>query len=241
MILAIRAAATIGLLLAMAGCATVPQTAPHDPLERFNRGTQRFNDALDRAVLKPVASGYHRYVPRVIRTGVSNLLGHLEYTTTIVNDLLQLKILDAGADIGRFALNSTLGIGGLLDPATRVGIPRHEEDFGQTLGRWGVPAGPYLVLPLLGPSSLRDAPSLAADAQTDLRVQLKLDSGTRVALGVLTVVDRRASLLSADETLDSAFDRYAFIRNAWTQRREYLVRDGDVPEEPPLEPEPDEP
>lgn len=238
---AIRIAATFGLLLAMAGCATTPQTAPRDPLERFNRGTQRFNDALDRAVMRPVASGYHRYVPRVIRTGVSNLLGHLEYTTTIVNDLLQLKILDTGADIGRFALNSTLGIGGLLDPATRVGIPRHEEDFGQTLGRWGVPAGPYLVLPLLGPSSLRDAPSLAADAQTDLRVQLKLDTGTRVALGVLTVVDRRASLLSADETLDSAFDRYAFIRNAWTQRREYLVRDGDVPEEPPLEPEPDDP
>ena len=241
MTLAIRITATIALLLALPGCATMPQTAPHDPLERINRGTQRFNDAIDRAVLKPVANGYHRYVPRVIRTGVSNLLGHLEYTTTIVNDLLQLKILDTGADIGRFALNSTLGIGGLLDPATRVGIPRHDEDFGQTLGRWGVPAGPYLVLPLLGPSSLRDAPSLAADAQTDLRVQLKLDTGTRVTLGVLTVVDRRAALLSADTTLDSAFDRYVFIRNAWTQRREYLVRDGEVPDEAPLEPEPDEP
>lgn len=237
----IRITATIGLLLALAGCATVPQPTPHDPFERINRGTQRFNDALDRAVLKPVASGYHRYVPRVIRTGVSNLLGHLEYTTTIVNDLLQLKILATGADIGRFALNSTLGIGGLLDPATRVGIPRHDEDFGQTLGRWGVPAGPYLVLPLLGPSSLRDAPALAADAQTDLRVQLKLDTGTRVALGVLTVVDRRAALLSADQTLDSAFDRYAFIRNAWQQRREYQVRDGNVPDEAPLEPEPDDP
>ncbi len=241
MTLAIRITATIGLLLALPGCATVPQSTPHDPFERINRGTQRFNDALDRAIVKPVASGYHRYVPRVLRTGISNLLGHLEYTTTIVNDLLQLKILATGADIGRFALNSTLGIGGLLDPATRVGIPRHDEDFGQTLGRWGVPAGPYLVLPLLGPSSLRDAPSLAADAQTDLRVQLKLDTGTRVALGALTVVDRRASLLSADETLDSAFDRYAFIRNAWQQRREYQVRDGNVPDEAPLEPEPDDP
>jgi phospholipid-binding lipoprotein MlaA len=237
----IRIAVAIGLLLALPGCATTPQSTPHDPFERFNRGTQSFNDALDRAVLKPVATGYHKYVPRVIRIGVSNLLGHLEYTTTIVNDLLQLKILDAGADIGRFALNSTLGIGGLLDPATRVGIPRHDEDFGQTLGRWGVPAGPYLVLPLLGPSSLRDAPALAADAKTDLRVQLDFDTQTRVALGVLTVVDRRASLLSADETLDSAFDRYAFIRDAWQQRREYLVRDGNVPDEAPLEPEPDDP
>jgi phospholipid-binding lipoprotein MlaA len=237
----IRITATIGLLLALPGCATMPQSTPHDPFERFNRGTQRFNDALDRAVLKPVATGYRKRVPRVIRTGVRNLLGHLEYTTTIVNDLLQLKILDAGADIGRFALNSTLGIGGLLDPATRVGIPRHDEDFGQTLGRWGVPAGPYLVLPLLGPSSLRDAPALAADAQTDLRVQLDFDTETRIALGMLTVVDGRTSLLGADETLDSAFDRYAFIRNAWQQRREYLVRDGDVPDEAPLEPEPDDP
>ncbi len=241
MTLGVRITATIGLLLALQGCATTPQSTLHDPFERFNRGTQRFNDALDRAVLRPVATGYHKHVPRVIRTGVSNLLGHLEYTTTIVNDLLQLKIVDAGADIGRFALNSTLGIGGLLDPATRVGIPRHDEDFGQTLGRWGVPAGPYLVLPLLGPSSLRDAPALAADAQTDLRVQLDFDTETRIALGVLTVVDGRASLLGADETLDSAFDRYAFIRNAWQQRREYLVRDGDVPEEAPLEPEPDDP
>lgn len=241
MIVGIRIAAALGLLLALPGCATLPQSTPHDPWERFNRGTQRFNDAIDRAVLRPVATGYHKFVPRVIRTGVTNLLGHLEFPTTIVNDLLQLKFRDAAADIGRFALNSTLGIGGLLDPATRVGIPRNDEDFGQTLGRWGVPAGPYLVLPLLGPSSLRDTPALAVDAQTDLRVQLDLDTSARVALGVLTVVDRRASLLSADVTLDSAFDRYVFIRNAWMQRREYLVRDGEVPEEAPLEPEPDDP
>ena len=122
-----------------------------------------------------------------------------------------------------------------------MGIPHNDEDFGQTLGRWGVPAGPYLVLPLLGPSTLRDTPALAVDSQTDLRVQLDLDTGTRVALGVLTVVDGRASLLSTDEMLDSAFDRYAFIRNAWLQRREYLVRDGNVPDEEPPEIEPEDP
>lgn len=241
MTFAIRIAASLALLPALAGCATTPRSDPHDPWERVNRGTQHFNDALDRAVLKPVATGYHKHVPRAIRTGVSNLLTNLAYPTTIVNNLLQLKIRDFATDIGRFALNSTLGVGGLLDPATDAGIPRHDEDFGQTLGRWGVPAGPYLVLPLFGPSTLRDTPALAADAQTDLRVQLDLDTGTRVALGVLTVVDGRASVLGADETLDSAFDRYAFIRNAWLQRREYQVRDGDVPEEAPLEPEPDEP
>jgi phospholipid-binding lipoprotein MlaA len=229
------------LALSLPGCATTQQAVPHDRWEHFNRGSQRFNDAIDRAVLKPVATGYRRYVPRVIRTGVGNFIGNLKFPTTIVNDLLQLKLLDTGADIGRFVLNSTLGIGGLLDPATHVGIRRNDEDFGQTLGRWGVPAGPYIVLPLLGPSTLRDTPALAVDWQTDLRTQLDIGTTARVALGVQAVVVRRESLLSADETLDRAFDRYAFIRNAWLQRREYLVRDGDVPEEQPLEVEPEGP
>jgi len=229
------------LALILAGCATTKHATPEDPWERFNRGTQRFNDALDRAVLRPVATGYREHVPQVIRTAVRNLLGHLAFPTTIVNDLLQLKLRDTAADIGRFVLNSTLGLGGLLDPATDAGIARNDEDFGQTLGRWGMPAGPYLVLPVLGPSTLRDAPALAADTQTDLRVQLDLDTGTRVALGVLTAVDRRAALLSADTALDGAFDRYAFIRNAWLQRREYLVRDGDLPDEVPPAEDPDEP
>ena len=229
------------LMISLSGCATTQQAAPRDPWERVNRGTQRFNDAVDRAVLKPVATGYRGFVPQVIRTGVRNFIGNLMFPTTIVNDLLQLKLLDTGADIGRFALNSTLGIGGLLDPATSAGIPRNDEDFGQTLGRWGVPAGPYIVLPLLGPSTLRDTPAIAADWQTDLRNQLDLDTGTRVALGAQAVVVRRESLLSIDETLEGVFDRYAFIRNAWLQRREYLVRDGDVPEEPLPELEPENP
>lgn len=233
--------ATAALTLLLSSCATTQQTVPQDPWERMNRGTQRFNDALDRAVLKPVATRYRDHVPQVIRTGVANLLGHLAFPTTIVNDLLQLKLRDTAADIGRFALNSTLGIGGLLDPATRVGIPRNNEDFGQTLGRWGMPAGPYIVLPVLGPSTLRDTPALAADSQTDLRVQLDLDTGWRIALGVLTAVDRRAALLAADQTLEGAFDRYAFIRNSWLQRREYLVRDGNVPDEAPPEEDFEEP
>ncbi len=229
------------LMLSLPGCATTQQAVPHDPWEHFNRGSQRFNDSGDRLVLKPVTIAYRKHVPQVIRTGVSNFIGNLKFTTTIVNDLLQLKLLDTGADIGRFVLNSTLGIGGLLDPATRVGIRRNDEDFGQTLGRWGVPAGPYIVLPLLGPSTLRDTPALAVDWQTDLRAQLHFSTGARVALTGQAIVVRRESLLNADETLDSAFDRYAFIRDAWLQRREYLVRDGDVPEEAPLEVEPEGP
>jgi phospholipid-binding lipoprotein MlaA len=244
-----RAGAAAALVLTFAGCATTgAPAAAGDPLERWNRGVQKVNDAIDRAVLRPVARGYQRVVPRPVRTGIGNVLGNLAFPTTIANDLLQGKFADFGADLGRFALNSTLGLGGLLDPASELGIRRNDEDFGQTLGRWGVPAGPYLVLPLLGPSTLRDAPAMAADAQTDLRVQLDITEEERAALAVLYVVDKRAGLLSADAALDAAFDRYAFIRNAWLQRREFQVRDGDVPEEPleeledPGEPEaPDEP
>jgi len=231
----------IALALLLGGCATTQATAPGDPFERINRGTQRFNDAFDRTLLRPAASGYRGVVPGFMRTGISNVLSNLAFPTTIVNDLLQLKLKDAAADIGRFVLNSTLGIGGLLDPATRVGIPRNDEDFGQTLGRWGMPAGPYVVLPLLGPSTLRDTPALAVDAQTDLRVQLDLDTETRVALGVISAVERRARFLAADETLDKAFDRYALIRNAWLQRREFMVRDGEVPDEAPPAEEFEEP
>lgn len=225
-------AAVAALTLACAGCATTGTPTPGDPLEGWNRGVQRVNDALDRKVVRPAAVRYRRHVPQVLRTGIGNLLGHLAFPTTIANDLLQGKLADTAADIGRFAINSTLGIGGLLDPASRIGIRRSEEDFGQTLGRWGVPAGPYLVLPLFGPSTLRDAPAMFADAQTDLRVQLDIKESERAALGAVFVVDTRAGLLAADAAMDSAFDRYAFIRNAWLQRREYLVRDGDVPDEP---------
>ena len=222
--------AGLGALAALlvSGCATTGATAPGDPLERMNRGTQRFNDAIDRAVLKPVATGYRDHIPQVIRTGIGNLLTHLAFPTTIVNDLLQLKLKDTLIDISRFALNSTLGIGGLLDPASRIGVPRNNEDFGQTLGRWGVAPGPYLVLPLMGPSTLRDAPSIVVDSQTDLRVQLDLKPEEQWGLAILSAVDGRAELLSVEVSLESVFDRYAFVRDAWLQRREYLVRDGDA-------------
>jgi len=230
------------LLISLGGCATTGARTPGDPLERLNRGTYRFNDAVDRAVLKPVAKRYQLHVPQIIRTGIGNVLTHLAFPTTIVNDLLQLKLKDAAVDLGRFVLNSTLGLGGLLDPASHVGLARNDEDFGQTLGRWGVPPGPYFVLPLLGPSTLRDAPALAVDGQTDLRAQLDLKTGERVAIAVLSVVDGRASLLSLDQSIQRAFDPYALVRNAWLQRREYKVKDGDVPdEEPPLDEEFDEP
>ena len=231
----IRAAAGALALSLLAGCATTNMGTPGDPLERMNRATYRFNDSIDRAVLRPVATGYRDHVPQIVQQGVDNVLEHLAFPTTIVNDLLQLKIKDTLVDLGRFAVNSTLGLAGLLDPASRFGIPKNDEDFGQTLGRWGVPSGPYLVLPLLGPSTVRDGPSIVADGYTDIRTRAKLNDTEQWSIGVLSLVHRRSELLAFDASFDSAYDRYAFIRNAWLQRREYQVRDGDVEPEDPLE------
>lgn len=220
--------ALAGAMLAMllSGCATSGARTAGDPLERMNRATYRFNDAIDRAVLRPVAVRYRRHVPAPVRTGIGNLREHLAFPATILNDLLQLKLKDTLVDLGRFALNSTLGIGGLLDPASRVGLRRNEEDFGQTLGRWGVPPGPYLVLPFLGPSTLRDAPASYVDGRTDLRVELDLDPALRALLFAASAVDSRAELLSLDASIAEAYDPYAFVRDAWLQRREFQVQDG---------------
>ena len=231
----IRAAAGALLVSLLAGCATTRMGTPGDPLERMNRATYRFNDTVDRAVLRPVATGYRDHVPQLIQQGVDNFLENLAFPTTIVNDLLQLKVKDTLVDLGRFAVNTTLGIGGLLDPASHFGIPKNDEDFGQTLGRWGVPSGPYVVVPFFGPSTVRDAPSIFVDAQTDLRVALHIDNSVEWTLAGISLVHRRSELLPFDAQFDAAYDRYAFIRNAWLQRREYQVKDGDVADDIPLE------
>jgi phospholipid-binding lipoprotein MlaA len=231
----IRAGAGALLLALLAGCATTGAGTPGDPLERVNRTTHRFNDSIDRALLRPIATGYRDHVPKPLQEGIDNVLEHLAFPTTLVNDLLQLKLKDTLADLGRFTVNTVFGIGGILDPASEMGIPKNDEDFGQTLGRWGVPPGPYVVVPFLGPSTIRDAPSLYVDGQTDLRVALHIDNNVEWGIATLSLIHRRSELLPFDASFDAAYDRYAFIRNAWLQRREYQVRDGDVPEEIPLE------
>jgi phospholipid-binding lipoprotein MlaA len=229
-------AGTGALCLALlAGCATTGTGTPGDPLERMNRGTHRFNTAIDRAMIRPVAVGYRKHVPAPVRVSVNNFLENLAYPTTIVNNLLQGKVKDTLNDIGRFAVNTTVGLGGLFDPATRFGFARNDEDFGQTLGRWGVPAGPYLVLPFFGPSTMRDGPAIYVDWQTDLRVGDQVDPAVEWTLIGLSLVNRRAQFLEFDETWEKAYDPYAFIRDAWLQRREYRVRDGKVHEGDPLE------
>jgi phospholipid-binding lipoprotein MlaA len=227
--------ALLACLLAT-GCATVPngKPDPRDPLERYNRWMFGVNDAVDRGVLKPAAQAYVKVLPPPVRRSVGRFFGNLSYPRTVVNDLLQAKFADGTQDAARLVVNTVLGLG-FFDPATRMGLDRHNEDFGQTLGRWGMPSGPYLMLPLLGPSTVRDAFGRVPDEYTTGRHYFK-DSAVRWSLNALDAVDQRANLFDAETVTSQSFDRYAFIRNAWLQRREYQVRDGNV-DEPALDDE----
>ena len=221
---------------ALSACVTLPpnsQRSPQDPWESWNRGVYKFNDALDRAVAKPVARTYVKVVPEPIRTGVTNFFANLDTPTVMVNDALQGKFLAAGNDLGRFLLNSTLGLGGILDPASSAGLARNNEDFGQTLGKWGVHSGPFLELPVLGPSDLRDGPARVVDSYTNPRQYIK-NNWIKYGLYLPDLTDRRAALLPLDETLKHVYDPYAFVRDAYLQHRTYLVSDGKVTEEAPL-------
>lgn len=207
----------------MAGCATGPEAQPQDPLEPFNRGVNRFNDAVDRAVLKPVATTYQDVAPSPVRAGVNNFFGNLRDAWSAVNAAFQLKPRVATENALRVGFNTVFGLGGLLDIATEMGIQRTTLDFGHTLGRWGVPSGPYLVLPIFGPSSVRDATGFVVDSNADLVGRLEDVSG-RNTLQVLRAVDTRAGLLRASSLLDgAALDPYSFVRDAYLQRRQSQV------------------
>ena len=238
-------AAAAAALFILTGCATLPagRRDPHDPLERVNRGVFHFNSAVDRAVFRPAASAWKATVPPPVRQGLGNFVGNLEYPVTIVNDVLQGKLGDGAQDLVRLLFNSIFGLG-FFDPATHAGLERHNEDFGQTLGKWGVPSGPYLMIPLLGPSSLRDAPAKLADEYANGRRYLQ-DPYLRSGLWTTEKLEKRAGLMDADAVLERTYDPYAFVRSAWLQRRQYQVRDGEVDESPadadadaPLDPQP---
>lgn len=217
---------------ALAGCASGPQAHPADPLEPFNRAMFEFNDALDRTVAKPVATVYRDVTPELVRRGVGNFFNNLEDAWSFVNNLLQFKGEGAANSFMRVAVNTVFGLGGILDVATEMRIERHTEDFGQTLGRWGVGAGPYVVLPVLGPSTLRDTAALPADVRGDMVAQQD-DIALRNSLWTLRAVDNRAQLLKAGEVLEQvALDKYTFVRDAHLQRRRNAVYDGNPPEEP---------
>ncbi|HET9473601.1 MAG TPA: MlaA family lipoprotein [Steroidobacteraceae bacterium] len=225
--------------LTLTGCATLPsgKPDPRDPWERMNRSTHAFNDAIDRGVGKPVAKAYVKVVPRFVRTGISNVFDNLDTLTTIVNDMLQGKVKQAGNDSARFLINTTFGVGGLYDAASAAGLDHNDEDFGQTFGKWGMKPGPYLVLPFLGPSTTRDTFGRLVD-QFTYPVTYLGDESTRYMIRAVNLVDLRAGLLDLDEQVDRSYDRYAFIRNAWLQRREFQVKDGNI-DDPSLDLEQD--
>lgn len=225
-----RTALVVAALL-LSACATGPNANPRDPLEPFNRSMYGLNDAVDRAVIKPVATAYRDVLPSPVRTGVSNFFNNLQDLWSFVNNTLQLKGEGAGNSIVRFGVNTVFGLGGLIDIATEMRIERHTEDFGQTLGRWGVGAGPYVVLPLLGPSTVRDTAALPVDMKGNVVSQVD-HVPTRNSALTLSLVDRRSQLLDASRMLEEvALDPYAFTRDAYLQRRRNQVYDGNPPDE----------
>jgi phospholipid-binding lipoprotein MlaA len=217
------------LLVLLSGCATVQQPNEDDPFESFNRTMYDFNRGVDKAVLRPIAKGYDAVAPAPVKQSVSNFFANLDELPNFVNSLLQGKVVDGFSDLGRFTINSTLGLGGLFDVASKMGIPSHDEDFGQTLGVWGIESGPYLVLPFLGPSSIRDSVSRPADNLVSVQNDMN-HIPTRNTLYFMNLVDLRYRLLPLDSQLDEAVDEYSFVRDAYLMRRQFLVYDGSPPE-----------
>lgn len=227
-------ARALGWLVAptlLLGCATKPdrEVDPRDPLESFNRATFRFNTDFDKAFVQPVARGYRKVTPEPVDRGITNFFNNLADVTSAVNNVLQFKMSRAGSDVGRLFINSTVGVLGFVDVATNVGLPSYKEDFGQTLGYWGLEPGAYLVTPFLGPSSMRDAIGMGGDMVTDPLISFRKHQ-VRWGLVGVKLIDRRADLLAATDIVEeAAIDPYSFVRDAYLQRRQSLVYDGNPP------------
>ena len=222
-------------LLALAGCATAPHATAGDrldPWENWNRKVFAFNEGLDVRVLRPVATAYKKVLPQFVRDGVTNVFGNVADGWSAINNVLQGKFEPALRDTVRFSFNSVFGIFGVLDIAGEMGLEHQYEDFGQTLGRWGVGPGAYIVWPLLGPSTVRESLALPLDRAATPALLFN-DGRSQVGIVTLQVVNTRAELLNASRVLDEiALDKYSFMRDAYLARRRSLVYDGDPPEEP---------
>lgn len=195
----------------------------NDPWETANARVYHFNKILDNWLLRPIAVGYNNVMPGVVRQGVGNFFSNIDDVNVLANDLLQLKLRDAATDSGRLIINTSVGFAGIIDVASSVGLSKNEEDFGQTFGRWGVGAGPYVVLPLFGPSSVRDSIGLVLDTVFN-PIQYHKDDSLRTTLLALGQLDDRASIIAMEGLISG--DEYLFIREAYLQQREYLVNDG---------------
>lgn len=226
-------ALALGMAMLLGGCATT--AGNKDPMEGFNRTMFAFNEGLDAAIIRPVAKGYEFVAPTFVRTGVTNFFSNVADVFIAVNNLLQGKPVEAASDAGRFLVNSTVGIFGLLDVATEWGLEKHDEDFGQTFGRWGMDTGAYLFLPVFGPRDVRDGVGLVLDIAADPLVNIN-DMSVRNSLAALYIINNRAMLLPADKIIDeAALDKYSYLRDAYLQRRRSLVFDGRPPKDPEFE------
>ena len=216
-----------GLLLLLAACATQAPTRsdPSDPWERMNRATYTFNDKFDKAIARPVARGYRAGVPHVVQTGIRNVFDNVDTTITMLNDLLQGEFTPFMHDTSRLLVNTVIGLGGLFDPATAMGIDKNDRDLGQTFGKWGMHPGPYLMLPFLGPSDVRDAFGRLGDAFSTPRSYIA-NKYWNYGSWLLEKIDTRSRLLDTDQLIAKAYDPYAFLRNAYLQNRQFKVRGG---------------
>lgn len=213
----------------LGGCASTGN--PRDPFEPVNRGIYTFNEAVDTTLLRPAAELYRGLVPRLVRTGVSNVFSNINDVIVALNNLLQGKVASAASDTGRFVVNSTVGLLGIFDVATPLGLHKNNEDFGQTLGWWGVGDGPFIVLPIFGPSNIRDTVGLVVDTLTDPISYIEPTRDRNIVWGV-RAVHRRSELLDASKILETAaLDPYQFVRDAYLQRRRSLIYDGNPPRE----------
>lgn len=217
----------LGLAL-LSGCVTLDhEPVAEDPFESFNRGMYMFNNDLDRALVRPLAEAYNEVMPTPVNQGVSNVFENLRDVGSAVSNGLQFKFTEGASDVGRVLVNSTLGIGGVFDVASHMGLPKHDEDFGQVLGYWGMGPGPYLVLPVIGPSTIRDTVGFAVDWYLLDPLYLIDDDSVRWSLYTLRFIDTRADLIVAGKVMESAaLDPYSFVRDAYLQRRQYQVTDG---------------
>jgi phospholipid-binding lipoprotein MlaA len=223
----LKSLVTFAFAAVLAGCATSGN--PKDPIEGFNRAMFAFNDGLDTVIIKPVAKGYDAVLPSPVKTGVSNFFSNIADFFIGINNVLQGKVSDGASDFGRLAVNTTIGLLGVLDIATEMGLEKHNEDFGQTFGSWGVGDGAYVVLPIFGPRTARDTVGLVLDVKADPVGDLD-HVPTKNTLTVLRLIDGRASLLPADKVIEEAsLDKYSYIRGAYLQRRRNLIYDGNAP------------
>lgn len=230
----VRPVAGALLALSIGGCSSVPDEYkdPRDPLEPYNRGMHEFNTTVDDALIKPVAKGYKAVTPEPLDRGITNFFNNIADINSAVNNLFQFKLSRAGSDVGRVVTNSTVGLLGFFDVASNMGLPSYKEDFGQTLGYWGGEPSPYLVLPLLGPSTLRDTVGLGGDILVDPFFSLEKNT-VYWGFVALRVVDTRADLLTASKILETAaVDPYSFVRDAYLQRRRNQIYDGNPPPDP---------